>query len=57
MENSTNTTDFPPESLSNLNNYATKSDLPLIIASDTNSYSVIWGNKKTDLRGETPLIH
>ena len=55
MENSTNTTDFPPESLSNLNNYATKSDLPLIIASDTNSHSVIWGNKKTDLRGETLL--
>ena len=55
MENSTNTTDFPPESLSNLNSYATKSDLPLIIASDTNSHSVIWGNKKTDLRGETLL--
>ena len=55
MENSANTTDFPPESLSNLNNYATKSDLPLIIASDTNSHSVIWGNKKTDLRGETLL--
>ena len=30
MENSTNTTDFPPESLSNLNNYTTKSDLPLM---------------------------
>ena len=55
MENGTNTTDFPPESLSNLNNYTTKSDLPLIIASDTNSHSVIWGNKKTDLRGETLL--
>ena len=55
MENSTNTPNFPPESLSNLSNYAVKSDLPLIIASDTNSHNLIWGDKKTDVRGETLL--
>ena len=55
MENSTDTPNFPPESFSNLSNYALKSDLPLIIASDTNSHNVIWGDKKTEVRGETLL--
>ena len=46
---------FPPKSVTELTNYATKTDMPLIVGSDTNSHHTIWGDKNQDKRGEILL--
>ena len=47
--------DFPPKSVTELTKYATKTNTPLIVGSDTNSHHTIWGDKKQDKRGEILL--
>ena len=47
--------DFPPKSVTELTKYATKTNTPLIVGSDTNSHHTIWGDKKQDKRAEILL--
>ena len=47
--------DFPPKSVTELTNYATKTNAPLIVGSDTNSHHMIWEDKNQDKREEILL--
>ena len=47
--------DFPPKPMTELTKYATKTNTPLIVGSDTNSHHTTWGDKNQDKRGEILL--
>ena len=47
--------DFPPKPMTELTKYATKTNTPLIVGSDTDSHHTIWGDKNHYKRGEILL--
>ncbi|CAH3872825.1 unnamed protein product [Pieris brassicae] len=47
--------DVPPPELSLLAEYCEREKLELIIAADTNAHHLLWGNAKTNARGEEML--
>jgi len=46
---------IPPPDLAGIIEYTNKHKLPLIMGSDTNSHHYMWGDRKTDKRGEKLL--
>ena len=47
----------PPNEITKIVEYTEKHKLPLIMGSDTNSHHYLWGDKKSDTRGENLLAY
>ena len=47
----------PPNEITKIVEYTKKHKIPLIMGTDTNSHHYLWGDKKSDKRGENLLAY